>query len=149
MGIFKVGQWIFRERIKPHCEAGVLVWTSRIISSAVKTVGKTERQQLSGPAWAKWLHTPPRLLFFRREWYIRQPVCLKIREDIKHVSHGIFCFTTNEKNWTLCNTRVFGERFILLKPVIIFTLKVPHVCVEVCFGLWFIWNILSTEKTAS
>lgn len=47
---------------------------------------------------------------------------------------GVFCFMTNEKMNNTWNIEVFGVRSILLKPVIIFTLKLQHVYFEVCFS---------------
>lgn len=58
---------------------------------------------------------------------------------------GVLCFMTNEKIEQHLKHKVFGERSILLKPGIIFTLKLQHVYIEIYFS-YCSYDVFSLEN---
>lgn len=65
-------------------------------------------------------------------------------EDIKNVTMVYFVLWQMKKLNNTWNIKVFGERSILLKPVI-FTLKLQHVYIEFCFS-YGSYDIFSLQR---
>lgn len=143
MGIFNVRQWIFAERIKQLYEVGIIVWTSHIISTAVKMAGT------KAAVWSSTCNTAANIIqsssFYERIIHLSTTLPQDIRRH-KLCNSGIFCFMTNEKIGQHLKHKGLRGKFHLVKTCYYFSPWNCHMCILKFVSVYGSYEISSLPR---